>query len=364
MRLVEQARRGVVPELLLGAFVVANLAAMHAWLRWEPIPFHFIFISVTVVYGLRAWRTRTAVAAVVAVSVTTAAVIGEAVEHGLADVTELSEVPLMSLIFLVMVLHVERRRDAADVASRRAADHGEQLERERRFFADASHELLTPITIGRGHLEVLRRDERSDTRVREACTVVLDELVALQELVCDLLLIARIDARAVEVERLGVDRFLADVGGRWASLPDRRWTVSSATGAEILADPEHLRHALDNLLENAHRHTAVGAPIALRAIADAIEVQVVVEDGGEGIPDAELERIFDRFHAVPAAGRRGRGGAGLGLSIVSAVARSHDGTVEVESAPGQGTRITLTLPRCASFDRPVDDQPAAQATAV
>jgi signal transduction histidine kinase len=353
MELARRLRGGVAPELLLVAFVLANLAAMHAWLSWEAIPFHFIFVSVTVVYGVRAWRTRTAVAAIVAVGASTAAVIAEAVHHGVQDLAELAEVPLMSLIFVVMVLHVQRRRDAAERASSRAARQGEQLERERRFFADASHELLTPITIGRGHLEVLRREELTEGRVQETCTVVLDELSRLQELVCDLLLIARLDARVVEVGRLDVDRFVDQVGARWASLPDRRWTVEAATGAELDADPEHLRHALDNLLENAHRHTSSGDPIVLRAVADAAEVRFVVEDGGEGIPAGELERIFDRFHRIPDAGARGRGGAGLGLAIVSAVADAHGGSIEIGSAPGEGTRATLALPRCAPSGRAV-----------
>ena len=132
-------------------FAVANVVAMLAWPAWETIPFHFIWVSLTLLYGFRVWRLGTTSIVLALVAIVTGAVIFGEAEQGAQAWGELSEVPLMSAMFLAMVWHARRRQDAMDELGALAA-------RQERFLHDASHELRTPITIARGHLDVLRAE--------------------------------------------------------------------------------------------------------------------------------------------------------------------------------------------------------------
>ena len=139
-----QSRRRHLPELALAAFCLLNLAWVALWSGVEAFPVHFIFISVSVVFGLRMWTVRSSVVTLVAVSTPTFLLMVRSIQMGTESRTELVEVPLMALLFLVMVWHVHKRQLA--------------VEHERALFANASHELMTPLTIAWGELELLGRD--------------------------------------------------------------------------------------------------------------------------------------------------------------------------------------------------------------
>ncbi len=162
--------QGIVPRwLLVGdrldrawfVFAIANLAAMAALVELdgphglETVPFHFVYVSFTILYGFRAWRAGRVLLGITFVAISTGLMTLLAIHAGREDWAELTEVPLMTLMFLAMVFHVRRRQQATATAERLAVDLRESLDRQHRFVSDASHELLTPITIGRGHLEVL-----------------------------------------------------------------------------------------------------------------------------------------------------------------------------------------------------------------
>ena len=129
------SRRAV--DLGWGAFAVANLAAMLLWERWETIPFHFIWVSLTLVYGLRIWQPRATALVLCAVAATTGALILADVAHGTQELSELTEVPLMTAMFLAMVWHARRRQQALAAVEELAESRASLLDRQERFIQDA-----------------------------------------------------------------------------------------------------------------------------------------------------------------------------------------------------------------------------------
>src|SRR6516225_6622241 len=140
-------------ELLWAAFAAANYVAMIAWPAWETIPFHFVWISLTLLYGFRVWPTRMTLAILGTVMALTGASIMLDAFRGIQLWGELFEVPLMAAMFLAMVWHARRRVEAQWIAEGRAEEHRSMLERQERFIHGASHELRTPVTIARGVMD-------------------------------------------------------------------------------------------------------------------------------------------------------------------------------------------------------------------
>jgi signal transduction histidine kinase len=336
-------------ELALVVFVAANLALMLEWWSWETIPFHFIFVSVTVVYGIRLWRTRPTLVVIALVCLATGLATLLAVARGSEPSAELLEVPLMTLIFVVMVWHVRSRQDAAQQLE--AA-----LERERQFFANASHELLTPLTIARGSVELLGRGETASAEQVDAMRdVVLQEIDAMERLVGNLLTIGRLSiVGAQDRERVDVEDLVATVAGRWSALDRRRWAVDVAARGAIAIDPAPLERAVDNLIENAYVHTYAGDRIALCCWSEADTLQIAVNDDGTGMQPEVAARVFERFYRTDPSRSRRTGGTGLGLAIVRDAVSAHEGTVRLWTAPGEGTCVVLELP---GFERRGPDRP-------
>jgi two-component system, OmpR family, sensor kinase len=215
------------------------------------------------------------------------------------------------------------------------------FERQQRFVDDAGHELRTPITIVRGHLELLEDDP--DER-RETLALVMDELDRMARIVNDLLTLAKWeqpDFLATSNVDLGV--LVDDVLAKSAALGDRAWTLDGRADVAIVADRQRLTQALMQLAQNAVQHTLEGDEIALGAFASDQEVRLWVRDTGPGIPFEEQQRVFDRFYR--AGEPRRSEGAGLGLSIVQAIAGAHGGRLDLSSVPGSGATFTIVLPR-------------------
>ncbi|MGH2907759.1 MAG: histidine kinase dimerization/phospho-acceptor domain-containing protein, partial [Solirubrobacteraceae bacterium] len=206
------------PELLWVAFALANYAAMIAWPTWETIPFHFVWISITVLYGFRVWPMRATLLALACVMMATGASIGFDAFQGIQLWGELFEVPLMAAMFLAMVWHARRRVDAQRVVEERAEQHQSLLARQERFVHDASHELRTPATIARGHLELLRGRIGQTPEIE----VALDELSRIDAITERLLLLATVDQpnflRPVELE---LEPLLEEVFMRWSVAAPR-----------------------------------------------------------------------------------------------------------------------------------------------
>jgi signal transduction histidine kinase len=328
-------------ELLWLAFAIANYVAMIAWPSWETIPFHFVWISLTLLYGFRVWPMRATLIVLAGVMAATAASIGFDAFAGIQLWGELFEVPLMAAMFLAMVWHARRRVDALAVAEGRAEERRSLLERQERFLHDASHELRTPLTIARGHLELVRRSGPG----RAELDVALDELARIDAIIERLLVLAAADQPDfLSTAELDLEPFLEDVFVRWSDVAPRAWRLGPLAAGRLTVDAERLRAALDALLENAVKFTRERDAIELRTCSAASGwVLIEVADEGSGVPDDALERIFDRFARADAARTRSNGGVGLGLAIVDAIAKSHGGRCSVAST-AQGSTFALALP--------------------
>ncbi len=320
------------PDLAWGAFAAVNLAVMVRWHDWQTVPFHFVWVSLTLLYGFRAWRRGSTAAVLAVVTVTTGYALARTVQITGDGLDELTEVPLMLAMFLAMMWHADRR-DAALEQVRRSA------EREREFIRDASHLLRTPITIARGHAELLVAG--ADGQAREDADVVVGELKRLSRISDRLLMLAAADhAQFTSVRPLCLRSLLDATVQRWAAAAPRNFVADVALTGVLQADEERLVCALDAVIENAVKATAPGDTIIVRARAEEDSALLEVIDLGRGIPEEALPRIFDRFARQP----HRDGGTGLGLPIVKAIAEAHGGSVFVRSRLGAGTSVALRLP--------------------
>ncbi|WP_328580695.1 sensor histidine kinase [Streptomyces sp. NBC_00370] len=233
-----------------------------------------------------------------------------------------------------------------------AAERNTQ-DRLRRFVADASHELRTPVTAVLGYADLHHQGALARPEQRErVMNGITTEALRMQRLVDDLLLLARLDSVPVRgrhpVDLVGIVG--EAVSAARAVAPRSLVTVRADGSVRVHGDGEHLRRVVDNLLANVRNHTPSGtaAQVTVRADGPSApgngrpDVILAVADGGPGIPAEALPRLFDRFYRADPA--HSGDGSGLGLAIVAAVAQAHGGSVEVSSAPGEGTCVTVRLP--------------------
>jgi heavy metal sensor kinase len=226
----------------------------------------------------------------------------------------------------------------------------QSFEHMRRFVADASHELRTPVAIIRGEADVALSSDRSATEYRQTLAVILDESRRLSRLVDDLLNLARADAGRVrlQVTEFYLNDLLAECCRSEQTLASARGVVLEcrADGDVAFRGDEELVHRMvRNLIDNAIRYTPEGGRVTVVLETAADRVLVRVSDTGAGIAPAALPHLFERFYRADKARSRQDGGFGLGLAIVKWIAESHRGTVAVESTVGEGSTFTVTVPR-------------------
>ncbi|MBG0741517.1 HAMP domain-containing histidine kinase [Paeniglutamicibacter antarcticus] len=305
----------------------------------ETIPFHLVWASFALVYGLCPWPRR---ATLVVFGVITMVTGFALVHHAMAGVIaweECSETVLMGGILSLLIWHVNRQWTAqARLRALQQADRhrSEQRENAARF---GSHEVRTRLTIARGYAQLIA-DQSAEPTVREDAELVVAELVKASVLATNLLTLVRV-VEPSSPEPVDVDRILIDVLRRWSVTADRIWSSRSTVGT-AQGDNERLEAMLDCLLENAVRFTGPGDTIAMTADADGDELVLTVRDTGAGIPAADLDTVFEIFRTASTAGERA--GSGLGLAIVKAATEARGGTVSVASSLGHGTTFTLRLP--------------------
>jgi len=219
----------------------------------------------------------------------------------------------------------------------------------RRFVADASHELRTPVAIIRGEADVALSQERGATEYRESLGIILDESRRVSRLIDDLLNLARADSGRVMLHTQGfyLNELVAECCRAVQGLASAR-TVQLECAAcgdlQFTGDEELLRRLTLNLLENAIRYTPAGGKVSASVQREDGGVRLVVADTGIGIAAGDRSRVFERFYRAGEARSRKDGGFGLGLAIVQWIAESHRGTVECASQVGEGSRFTVTLP--------------------
>ena len=230
---------------------------------------------------------------------------------------------------------------------------------QREFIDDAGHELRTPITVVRGHLELLDHadpEERADT-----IALVLDELDRMHRIVEDLLTLAKAEQHDfVRPAPFDLDDLTTTVHRKAMAIsPAHDWVLDDVGLARVEGDEQRLTQALVALADNAAKYTPAGTRIGIGSAVDARAVRLWVRDEGPGIAPVDRDRIFERFARAADAPRRSEG-AGLGLSIVRAIAHAHGGEVTVASEPGRGATFTLRLPLGADGTSPPEQPPRSR----
>lgn len=219
----------------------------------------------------------------------------------------------------------------------------------RRFAADASHELRTPLTALRAEGEVALNNAREPEQFRQSIGAMLEEAQRLQDLVDSLLTLARAEADQQPLSRVPVElgALTQEVVESLRILADEKHqqlAVESNGELSISGDATLLRHALLNLVHNAIRYTPTGGRISVRCSRRDREAVIEVTDTGEGIASEHQTKVFERFYRVDKTRSRAEGGAGLGLAIAKLAVERHGGCIELESALGKGSTISMVLP--------------------
>ncbi|HWL65025.1 MAG TPA: HAMP domain-containing sensor histidine kinase, partial [Actinomycetota bacterium] len=236
----------------------------------------------------------------------------------------------------------------ADEIARLAQTFNEMLDRlerafstQRRFIDDASHELRTPITVIQGQLDVLGDDPEDRRKTLE---IVMDELERMSRFVTDLLLLARADQPDfLALGSVDVSTLSEEVFTKAQSLAPRDWRMDDIGRGLMIGDRQRLTQALIQLAQNAVQHTHEGDVISMGSSVSDGHVRFWVSDTGPGIPPSEQSHIFDRFHRGHPRTASSEG-AGLGLSIVRAIAEAHHGRVDLNSRLGEGSSFSIVLP--------------------
>jgi len=221
--------------------------------------------------------------------------------------------------------------------------------RLRRFIADASHELQTPLTSVLGWVQLERKGALDEAGTAAAMERIEAEGRRMSVLVEELLLLARLDEqRPLHLAPTDLAAVALDaVTDARAVEPDRTITLDAPSPVIVAGDAFRLRQVIDNLLRNVRVHTPAGAPATVRVLVDGDHAMVVVEDAGAGIDPESLDHVFDRFWRRDHSRTRATGGAGLGLAIVTALVAAHGGTVAASNLATGGAAFTVALPLSA-----------------
>jgi two-component system OmpR family sensor kinase len=210
---------------------------------------------------------------------------------------------------------------------------------QKEFVSDVGHELRTPITIIRGHLDLMGDDPRER---RETLELVSDELDRMSRLVDDLVLLARANRPDfLQPETIDLDDLTRELFAKASALDERDWRLGAVGDGRFVGDRQRLTQAMMNLSQNAAAHTGKRDAVELGSDVSDGRVRLWVLDTGPGVPEDDQARIFERFVRLDP---RAHEGAGLGLAITRAVAEAHGGRVKLDSRPGAGARFTVIIP--------------------
>lgn len=339
---IATSRRDRALEAAFLAFTVLSLGLMLGLPGLSTIPYHFIFLALTIVYGFAVWPPSRTRVWLLFVTVTSGVVMLRLAFTGEIEWEECSEIVLMPAIFLGQRWHLRRQLQKQRTVELRALRQERLLDREQRFMQDAAHAIRTPLTIARGHVELVAGNITEQQHIDDL-QVVTDELDRLSRLASALLALEEMERPdALELSALDVGALVQLVGGRWAKSVDREWKLEAYGGRQVVADSGRLMSAVDAIIENAVKFTGPGDRIMVSSTASEGYVGIVVEDSGPGIQPADRGSVFDRFWKGQAPGSTP--GSGLGLALVRAVADSHGGRCAATGSPLGGARILLELP--------------------
>jgi two-component system OmpR family sensor kinase len=302
--------------------------------------------------GIAWWVVRLGLRPLDRMGETADAIAGGDLSQRVSPATERTEVGRLGLALNAMLGQIEKAFE-----ERQASEN-----RLRQFLADASHELRTPLSSIRGYAELFRIGAaRKPADTEKAMGRIEDESARMGALVENLLTLARLD-QVPEIARHPVDlaALASDaVDDARAIAPDRDIALHADPPVTVLGDQSQLRQVLGNLVRNALMHTPGGTPVELSVRMAGGDGVVEVRDHGRGLPTDDTGVLFERFWRADPGRERGRGGAGLGLSIVQAIVDAHGGTVSAANATGGGASFTISLPATAVRPEPTAAPSAA-----
>jgi len=224
------------------------------------------------------------------------------------------------------------------------------IDSQRRLLADVSHQLKTPLTVIRGNLELMSRSEDLDkAELDEVIGVVISETDYMKTMIEGLLMLERMnEAGSLNESDIDLRSFISDVFTSALALGRREWHLGDVPDLTVRIDAPKVRGALLNLLDNAEKATSEGDLVSLSVVNSNGHLDISVADSGSGISPTYLQVIFDRFERGTSRDQRG---AGLGLAIVEAVAKAHNGSVKVDSVFGSGSTFTMRFPSSRVVER-------------
>jgi len=295
-------------------------------------------VAILAVLGLVAWWVvHLGVRPIKRMTDTAAAIAGGDLSHRVPEADPRTEAGELGVALNQMLGRIEEA----------FAERTRSEERLRRFVADASHELRTPVTTVRGYAELFRAGGLDDpAELAEAMRRTEQEAVRMGALVDDLLHLARLDqGRPLAREPVDLAAMADDVVRDTRAVDPGRPVVAHTDGPVVVTgDDARLRQVVANVVGNAVVHTPPGTPIEVRVRREPTAAVVEVVDEGPGMPPDVAARAFERFYRADPARSRHQGGSGLGLSIVQATVAAHGGTVELDTMPGAGTTVRIVLP--------------------
>jgi len=255
-----------------------------------------------------------------------------------------TEVGRLARTLNVMLTRIESAFSARVASEQRLLESDARL---RRFVADASHELRTPIAAVSAYAELFGRGASEQKEDLERLMLgIQSETSRMEHLVADLLLLARLDeGRPMETQSVDLVALCADAV-HTAQTVGPNWPVrfTATRPIEVVGDATSLRQVVDNLLGNVRAHTPEGTSAVVSVDGDEDGAVIEVTDTGPGMTPDQVAHVFERFYRSDPSRSRLHGGAGLGLSIVSAIVAAHGGTVSARSTEGEGTTFTVRLP--------------------
>jgi len=314
---------------------------MWLWPGDETIPYHIAWAAYALMYGLGNWTLRRAISGLAVGTVATGVTFVSRASGGVITWQETAEIPLMSLLMVLMVVHVRRRQLALAAVTVMAERERAQSRDRERLTRLTSHELRTPLTIARGYLELLLAREE-DPFQRRDLEVVDDELARLTRVTERLVRVIRLQGDAA-IERVDANAVLRQTAERWAPVAPRRWTVEAFAGSYD-GSAERLRATLDTLIENALRYTTDGDTIRLigRRIGDRLDIGVA--DSGSGLSQEQIDQINDAGGEQDDAPSDPLSQTGLGLGLVRGAVAARRGRLVASRSREGGAQLVMELP--------------------
>jgi two-component system, OmpR family, sensor kinase len=331
---------GAAVDIAFACITVVLLYATLVMQGYETVPYHILFVTFAAVYGFRVWSLPITVGVLGAIVVGTGIIFYEHWRNDELPGDELFEIVLMPAILGAMVWHARRR-----FAAQRQVEHLAARERERRLHEhelarDTSHALRTPLTIARGHVDLIR-ESSDDEQVRRDAEVALQELDRIGRMASRLLAIAELERPdALTPRPMDLAALVREVHERWSVSVTRKWSVEAPESLPVLVDDDVIRVVLDALVENAVAMTQPRDEVRLVCRRFRDSVLLGVADSGPGISPDDASLVFQRFWRSPDK----REGTGLGLSYVRAAAEAHAGTVVVAKSSLGGALVGCRLP--------------------